>query len=61
MAEPLIRVMALHAMAYCPRLFYLEEVAEIPLCEHCVQGLETTHSTLKQPDWPDQPQPFKIV
>ena len=26
---PLIRVMALHAMAYCERLFYLEEVEEI--------------------------------
>jgi hypothetical protein len=24
--EPLIRVMALHALAYCERLFYLEEV-----------------------------------
>lgn len=27
--EPLIRVMALHALAYCERLFYLEEVEEI--------------------------------
>ena len=25
----LIRVMALHALAYCERLFYLEEVEEI--------------------------------
>ena len=26
--EPPVRVMALHALAYCPRLFYLEEVEE---------------------------------
>ena len=26
---PPLRVMALHALAYCPRLFYLEEVEEI--------------------------------
>ena len=27
-AEPTIRVMALHALAYCECLFYLEEVNE---------------------------------
>ena len=27
--EPPIRVMALHALLYCERLFYLEEVEEI--------------------------------
>jgi CRISPR-associated protein Cas1 len=26
---PLIRAMAIHALAYCERLFYLEEVEEI--------------------------------
>ena len=27
--RPPVRVMALHALAYCHRLFYLEEVEEI--------------------------------
>ena len=27
--EPLLRVMSLHALEYCERLFYLEEVEEI--------------------------------
>ena len=26
--DPPVRVMALHALAYCPRLFYLEEVED---------------------------------
>ena len=30
---PTIRVMALHALAYCERLFYLEEVEEIRVAE----------------------------
>lgn len=29
----LIRVMALHALAYCERLFYLEEVEEIRIAD----------------------------
>jgi len=29
-----IRIMALHAMMYCERLFYLEEVEEIRVAEH---------------------------
>ena len=28
---PPVRVMALHALAYCPRLFYLEEVEELQI------------------------------
>lgn len=31
--EPLIRVMALHALEYCERLFYLEEVEEIRVAD----------------------------
>ena len=31
--EPLIRVMALHSLAYCERLFYLEEVEEIRVAD----------------------------
>lgn len=38
-----------------------DDVLFIPLCHQCVQGLETTHSTLKKPDWPNQPKPFEIV
>lgn len=34
--ESLIRVMALHALAYCERLFYLEEVEEIRVADHRV-------------------------
>jgi len=32
-AEPPIRVMALHALLYCERLFYLEEVEEIRVAD----------------------------
>src|ERR1041384_122698 len=32
MAEPL-RIMSLHALAYCQRLFYLEEVEEIRVAD----------------------------
>lgn len=32
--NPLIRVMALHAQAYCERLFYLEEVEEIRITNY---------------------------
>ena len=35
-ADPLIRVMALHALAYCERLFYLEEVEEIRIADEAV-------------------------
>ena len=35
-AEPTIRVMALHALAYCERLFYLEEVEEIRIADDAV-------------------------
>lgn len=34
MDNPLIRVMALHALAYCERLFYLEELEEIRVADH---------------------------
>ena len=35
---PPLRVMSLHALAYCPRLFYLEEVEEIRVADHRVYG-----------------------
>ncbi|MFZ5697724.1 MAG: type I-MYXAN CRISPR-associated endonuclease Cas1 [Pseudomonadota bacterium] len=40
---PLIRVMALHALAYCERLFYLEEVEEIRVADHRVYAGRTLH------------------
>jgi len=35
-SKPPLRVMALHALAYCERLFYLEEVEEIRVANHRV-------------------------
>ena len=45
-AEPLIRVMALHALAYCERLFYLEEVEEIRIADHAVYAGRRLHEEL---------------
>jgi len=41
--SPLLRVMALHALAYCERLFYLEEVEEIRVADHRVYAGRTLH------------------
>lgn len=41
--EPLIRVMALHALAYCERLFYLEEVEEIRVADANVYAGRRLH------------------
>ena len=38
-----------------------DEVLIIPLCPHCVSGMETTHSARNTPDWPDAPKPHRIV
>lgn len=46
--EPLIRVMALHALAYCERLFYLEEVEEIRLADASVYAGRTLHENLEK-------------
>ena len=49
--EPLIRVMALHALAYCERLFYLEEVEEIRRADANVYAGRRMHDNLdKGPD-----------
>lgn len=37
--QSLIRVMALHALAYCERLFYLEEVEEIRIA--CMRAISS--------------------
>lgn len=46
--EPLIRVMALHALAYCERLFYLEEVEEIRVADAAVYAGRTLHEELSK-------------
>ncbi|MBI4661752.1 MAG: CRISPR-associated protein Cas4, partial [Verrucomicrobia bacterium] len=43
---PPIRVMALHALAYCPRLFYLEEVEEIRVADARVYAGRELHASL---------------
>lgn len=49
--DPLIRVMALHALAYCERLFYLEEVEEIRVADHNVYEGRRMHEGIdKGPD-----------
>lgn len=42
-----IRVMALHALAYCPRLFYLEEVEEIRVADARVYAGRELHAALE--------------
>ena len=45
-ADPTIRVMALHALAYCERLFYLEEVEEIRVADAAVYAGRRLHEEL---------------
>ncbi len=40
---PPLRIMSLHALAYCERLFYLEEVEEIRVADHRVYAGRTLH------------------
>lgn len=42
--EPPIRVMALHALAYCERLFYLEEVEELRVANDLVYAGRALHA-----------------
>jgi len=48
--EPLIRVAALHALVYCERLFYLEEVEELRLADANVFAGRSLHEELAQED-----------
>src|SRR5579872_2899622 len=41
--EPPLRVMALHALLYCERLFYLEEVEEIRVADAAVYAGRRLH------------------
>jgi hypothetical protein len=47
---PLLRVMGLHALAYCERLFYLEEVEEVRVADAAVYAGRTLHEELAVPD-----------
>ncbi len=47
--EPTIRVMALHALSYCERLFYLEEVEEIRVADEAVWEGRRLHVELEEP------------
>jgi CRISPR-associated protein Cas1 len=44
---PPVRVMALHALAYCPRLFYLEEVEEIRVADASIFAGRELHAGLE--------------
>ncbi len=46
--NPLIRVMALHSLAYCERLFYLEEVEEIRVADASVYAGRSLHEEIRQ-------------
>ncbi len=46
-AEPPLRVMSLHALAYCPRLFYLEEVEELRVADDRVYAGRELHASLE--------------
>lgn len=43
----LTRVMALHALGYCERLFYLEEVEEIRVADQYVHAGRADHAELE--------------
>ena len=38
-----------------------DDVLFIPLCGNCVDGIVSTHSALKPPDWPEEPPGHLIV
>lgn len=44
---PPLRIMSLHALAYCPRLFYLEEVEEIRVADAAVFAGRELHASLE--------------
>ncbi len=48
--DTLTRVMALHSLAYCERLFYLEEVEEIRVADEAVYTGRELHTLLDEPD-----------
>lgn len=49
-SRPLLRVMALHALEYCERLFYLEEVEEVRVADERVHAGRAMHERLDEPE-----------
>ncbi|MCA1600318.1 MAG: hypothetical protein LC776_01295 [Acidobacteria bacterium] len=49
MAEPL-RIMSLHALAYCERLFYLEEMEEMRVADERVYAGRRLHVEIEKKD-----------
>lgn len=45
--EPLLRVMGLHSLLYCERLFFLEEVEKIALADANVYAGRTLHEEIQ--------------
>ena len=52
--DALFRVSALHALLYCERLFYLEEVEEIRLADAAVYAGRTLHEEIAQEEGNEQ-------
>ena len=48
LSGPTFRVMALHALVYCERLFYLEEVEELRVADQAVLAGRTLHEELDE-------------
>ncbi len=38
-----------------------DDVLMIPLCSRCVEAMQTTHSARNVPNWPDAPEPYRVV
>ena len=52
-SQPLLRVMALHALEYCERLFYLEEVEEIRVADERVFAGRALHEEIAREEAED--------
>ena len=48
--DPPLRVMSLHALLYCPRLFYLEEVEAIRVADDRVYAGRELHAGIEEDD-----------
>jgi CRISP-associated protein Cas1 len=59
--EPLLRVMALHALQYCERLFYLEEVEEIRVADAAVYAGRDLHALLEDGDDGTETHAFQVA
>src|SRR5579859_5371478 len=58
MDEPLLSVGALHALAYCERLFYLEEVERIRIADAAVYAGRRLHVELSQEEEGEWQRPY---